>query len=289
MISIIIPTHNRAQLIERSIKSIINQTYTNWELIIVDDGSTDNTTDVINKFLKDSRIKFYSKKNTGAAHTRNIGVEKASGRFITFLDSDDEAKSHWLETMTNIVNGNRNVGVVCCGCEIIDENGNLKETKLPNTNNNLFGEKVVYKMTNGGVFMVKKDIFEKVGGYDNDLTCGQHTELSFRLIPYIKEIGAGIVAIPESLIKIHIHLGDRIRGNPRMKFDGTIRMLKKHAELFRSNNTLKADYEGTVGRNAYLLGKKKESLNYFFISFCTQPSFKRFFRIFKYSVLNLTN
>ena len=89
LVSVIMPSYNTARFIGNSIKSVLNQTYTNWELIIVDDCSTDNTDEVVENF-KDERIKFFkNKKNYGAAFSRNRALKLAEGRWIAFLDSDD--------------------------------------------------------------------------------------------------------------------------------------------------------------------------------------------------------
>ena len=90
LVSIIMPSYNTAQYISDSIQSVINQTYQNWELLIVDDCSTDSTDEIIKLFLVDSRIRYYkSEKNVGAAESRNRALREAKGRWIAFLDSDD--------------------------------------------------------------------------------------------------------------------------------------------------------------------------------------------------------
>lgn len=89
LVSIIMPSWNTAQFISESIQSVLNQTYKNWELIIVDDCSTDNTDDVVKKF-DDERIKYFkNEKNSGAALTRNRAIRESNGEWIAFLDSDD--------------------------------------------------------------------------------------------------------------------------------------------------------------------------------------------------------
>ncbi|WP_298524089.1 glycosyltransferase family A protein [uncultured Christiangramia sp.] len=284
MISIVIPTYNRSKLIERSINSLKFQTFNDWELIIVDDGSTDNTGEVIEPFLEDTRIRYIHKKNTGAAHSRNVGVKNSKYDYISFLDSDDEAKPDWLSKVWNEISVKK-ASVVCCGCETLDQDGNLLAINLP-SKTKIFPD-TVYKMTNGGVFSLKKEIFNQIGGFDDNLKSGQHTELSFRLIPYLKERNIEIINIQESLINIHIHKGERIRGNPEMKYEGTTYCLNKHASFFNERKSLKADYEGTVGRNAYLTGRKEDSILYFKKAFLTQPSVKRFLRIPYYIIQNL--
>ena len=87
--SVIIPTYNRAHMLERAIKSVLAQTYKNFELIVVDDGSTDETKELLSKY-KD--IHYYKIDNSGVSFARNFGVSKSKGKYLCFLDSDDE----WL-------------------------------------------------------------------------------------------------------------------------------------------------------------------------------------------------
>ena len=90
LVSIIMPSYNTGKFIEKSIQSVVNQTYQNWELLIVDDCSSDNTDEVVKPFLSDRRIHYYkNEKNSGAAVSRNKALREAKGRWIAFLDSDD--------------------------------------------------------------------------------------------------------------------------------------------------------------------------------------------------------
>jgi glycosyltransferase involved in cell wall biosynthesis len=98
--SIIIPTYNRGNLLEATIKSVQNQSFTDWECIIVDDGSTDNTKEIIYSLIeKESRIKYIYQENAERSVARNNGIKNAVGEYICFLDSDDMYKSNHLETL----------------------------------------------------------------------------------------------------------------------------------------------------------------------------------------------
>lgn len=97
LVSVIIPTYNRTKVICRAIDSVLNQTYQNWELIIVDDGSTDATKKKITPYLKNKKIKYFKKKHSGVSASRNFGLKKAKGAYISFLDSDDEYLNNRLE------------------------------------------------------------------------------------------------------------------------------------------------------------------------------------------------
>jgi len=90
LISIITPTFNRAHLLAETIESVLAQTYPAWELIVIDDGSTDKTTEVVKQYAdKDSRIQYFFQENKGASAARNVGIRKAKGKYLAFLDSDD--------------------------------------------------------------------------------------------------------------------------------------------------------------------------------------------------------
>ncbi len=131
LISVIMPTYNCGKFIEKTIKSVINQTYKNWELIIVDDCSKDNTEDVVNKCSKsDDRIKYYRLEiNQGAAVARTQAMKIAKGNYMAFLDSDDLWKKDKLEKQINFMKEN-NYSFTCTAYEQIDENDNLLNKKI---------------------------------------------------------------------------------------------------------------------------------------------------------------
>lgn len=100
LISIIIPTYNNAEFLPRALKSVINQTYKNIEILIINDGSTDDTIEIINKF-EDYRIKLYNKTNGGVSLARNYGIKKANGKYLMFVDSDDWIEKDMVEICYN--------------------------------------------------------------------------------------------------------------------------------------------------------------------------------------------
>lgn len=115
MVSVIIPSYNRANLISQTIKSVISQSYKDWELIIVDDGSTDNSDEIIQPFLIDLRIKYLKRplnRLSGGNAARNYGFEKAKGIYVKWLDSDDLLKPNALEKQLKIINSNNKTEVV---------------------------------------------------------------------------------------------------------------------------------------------------------------------------------
>lgn len=133
MVSIIMPSYNSANYINETISSVLEQTYTHWELIIVDDFSTDNTFEIIKDLSKrDQRIKpFKLKKNSGAAVARNNAVEQAEGEFLAFLDSDDLWLPEKLEKQISFMKMNNYDFTATAYNEIFEESGETRRTVLP--------------------------------------------------------------------------------------------------------------------------------------------------------------
>lgn len=103
MISVIINAYNSEKTIEKCINSILNNAYEDYEIIVVNDGSTDKTEEIVELFAS-NKIRYYSKKNTGIADSRNFGIEKAKGEYITFVDSDDYVSNKYFEGLSKYLN-----------------------------------------------------------------------------------------------------------------------------------------------------------------------------------------
>lgn len=119
LITIIVPIYNAGKFIERCLQSLVSQTYSNIEILCIDDCSTDNSCEIVGKFLKkDNRVKlFKNEKNSGPATTRNIGLKNAQGEFIMFCDNDDEYKQNMCEVMAAEINST-NADLVICKADI---------------------------------------------------------------------------------------------------------------------------------------------------------------------------
>lgn len=135
LVSIITPVYNAEKFVAETIKSVQAQSYTNWEMILVDDVSSDNSEKIIKEFQeKDNRIKYIKlKENSGAAVARNMAIENAKGRYIAFLDSDDLWKPEKLEKQIKFMNDN-NYGFTFTSYELMKEDGTKlnKLVKVPN-------------------------------------------------------------------------------------------------------------------------------------------------------------
>ncbi|MCK5342735.1 MAG: glycosyltransferase family 2 protein, partial [Candidatus Heimdallarchaeota archaeon] len=169
LISIIIPTYNREKLILNALDSIFNQTFQDYEILIIDDASTDNTEQVI-KELNHSKIKYLKlEKNSGQCIARNFGAKRAQGQFIAFLDSDDEWLPQKLENQVRIFNeGSDRLGAVygySYQKDVIKDETVLRDSGY-------FRGNIHGKMLTGfcpptpSLFVVKRSVFESVQGFD---------------------------------------------------------------------------------------------------------------------------
>lgn len=124
--SVILPAYNRAYLIAETIDSVLQQTFPDFELLIIDDGSTDNTQQLIeSKYAKDTRIKYFYKENEERAAARNFGLKQAKGEYAVFLDSDDWMKLHYLETLKKIIE--KNEGIILLAAKYNYKNNGIEE------------------------------------------------------------------------------------------------------------------------------------------------------------------
>lgn len=124
LITVIVPFYKSEKYIEKCLKSILNQTYRNIEILLINDGSPDDSRKICEKIISnDSRAKIIDKKNGGVSSARNLGLKVANGDFITFVDSDDELKLDLYERMVKYIN--KDVDIVCCGIERYNSEGKL--------------------------------------------------------------------------------------------------------------------------------------------------------------------
>ena len=137
LISVILPVYNCEKWVERCIKSILNQTYKNIELIIINDGSTDNTLEVCKKY-ENNQVTIINKENTGVSKTRNVGLEKAQGEYVFFIDADDYIQEECIENMYEKAK-EYDTDIVKCDYMQFDDNGKIEKEAL-------FKEEFLYDM-----------------------------------------------------------------------------------------------------------------------------------------------
>jgi glycosyltransferase involved in cell wall biosynthesis len=219
LFSIIIPTYNRARLISRAIESVLAQDFQDWEMIVVDDGSTDDTGEVVRSFVSiEGRISYHYSENQGAASARNFGCSFASGKYYTFLDSDDEYLASHLSIRSEMISAAPALELLHGNVEIIGDTmvaDCFDPTKLIAISDCIIG----------GTFFIRRDLFQRLGGFTN-LAYGDDNDFFRRAT----EIGALIKKVETPTYRYYRTEADSITA---LMARGSVTLpqkLKSHAE-----------------------------------------------------------
>jgi len=180
MISVIIPTYNRKEQLLHSIESVFNQTYSNMEIVVVDDGSTDGTRDEIKK-IKDERVRYiYLEQNMGPSGARNIGVKEAKSEFIAFQDSDTKLHPEKLERQMKQMKDGR-FGMVYHSYTLNQKIYPLPQIPKNEKEGRIYPYLLYSPMIGTPCMLIKKETFHKTGGFVSQLRCLEDWELSLRI------------------------------------------------------------------------------------------------------------
>lgn len=182
MISVIIPTYNRANYLSEAIDSVLAQTYKNYEIIVVDDGSTDNTRKVLEKYS--NKIRYIYQENKGPSAARNNGIKNAKGELIAFLDSDDAWLPEKLERQLELFRKNDELGLVSSAYYSCDEYFNLptlvREKDL-STKRKILPKLFVKNLFATPTIVVKKKCFTRVGLFNENYKFGEDWDMWIRI------------------------------------------------------------------------------------------------------------
>jgi glycosyltransferase involved in cell wall biosynthesis len=251
--SIIIPVYNKANFIENTLKSVFQQRFTDYEIIIINDGSTDDSESKIVTF-NDSRIHYFSKKNEGVSETRNLGIEKAKSEFITFIDADDYWYPNFLEEMFLLIKKFPEQSVFSAAIEIENTKTVIPSSySIEKVNDNAivnyfeasYKESVLF--TSCAVF--HKSVFEKVGKFDPLIKSGQDTDLWIRIgliypIVFSFKILTRYIYDPNSLSKKKSFMNSKMNFSKFKEEEKKNLALKKFLDLNRFSLAIKSKMYG---------------------------------------------
>lgn len=208
MISVVIPTHNRSQLVKRAITSALAQTYADLELIVVDDASTDDTKETVETF-SDPRIHYIRHEvNLHASASRNTGIKYAQGKYLAFLDDDDEWHASKLLVQLKLIEASSpKVGLVYCWLNFVDPDGNVISKRHPTIRGDVFLDVLdMQRLGNISTVLIRQHIAEEIGGFDETLLRGNDGDFIRRVCQTYH-----VDLVPEVLVTMHIgHAYQRI-------------------------------------------------------------------------------
>lgn len=212
-VSVIIATYNRADLLPRAIQSVLDQTYQDFELIVVDDGSTDNTREVVESF-EDGRIRYIWQENQERAVARNTGIAASNGQYITFLDSDDCYLPGKLSLQVPVLDAHPDKGMVVSGWVEVDEGGKiLRESRPWLAASDLSAEAWLFRqLTRLGANLIHREWLCRVGGFNTDVVPVEDTYMWLQLAI----VGCHPCWAPGLVMQRHRHGGSTVSDVRRM-------------------------------------------------------------------------
>lgn len=228
LVSVVIPTYNRAKYLKDAIASVLEQDYQHIELIVVDDGSTDNTKEIVHQFTENEHIKitYIYQSNQGAQAARNKGYELAKGEYLVFFDSDDLWKKEKLSKQILFLEAHPDYGMVYSNCDFI-QNGENKDdffTIEKPYSGEIFEQLILANFIPSQTPMLRKSVFEKSERFDESLSklSGQDWDLWLNL-SLITKIGY----VDEILASYRLHESN-MTGNPERRLKGQLTVVDKY-------------------------------------------------------------
>lgn len=181
-VSIIIPVYNGEKTIQKTIESVLQQTFTDFEILVINDGSTDTTLDILSKII-DPRIQIFSYPNSRQAASRNRGLERAKGDYIAFLDADDLWTTDKLELQIKALQSHPDAAFAYSWTDYIDETGNLLHPGRHITiNGNVYADLIVNNFVeNGSNPLIRREVFDRVGVFDESLPPAEDWDMWLRI------------------------------------------------------------------------------------------------------------
>lgn len=228
LVSVIIPTHNRAGMLRCSVESVLNQSFQDFEILIISDGSIDNTPHIVASF-NDPRIRFFEHEvSKGASAARNTGLRAAKGKYIAFLDDDDEWMENKLVVQADLLEKSPpEVGLVYGWMEYFCD-GKSTGVRKPELRGDIFQHMLDKQaITNSSSVMIKRSVVDKVGYFAENLPRGNDGNYWRRITKHFH-----VDFVPEILAKIHVGHMERISTNTRNSLLNAIKAKESQLETF---------------------------------------------------------
>jgi glycosyltransferase involved in cell wall biosynthesis len=295
-ISVIIPTYNRERFVVEAIDSVLNQSYTDFEIIIIDDGSTDNTKDVLKAY--EDKIRYYHQTNSGVSAARNAGIKAALGKWIAFLDSDDKWEKDYLSTqIAQIERYPQAIGHVTNAVSVHSDgerSEHFVETKIIDIfsdKSSLTLRRPLRTIINFSPWflqsiIIRKDILINTGLFDPELSIAEDLDVIAQAaiqgpFSFNNKVLVEIVRRTENIV----NLAEMSKRNYCNRYQSFAKAHKhmlntKGLDIFEKITIRRhlGIYTRAIGNTFMLLNNKKQAMEYYIMSIAIYPSFRSIFR-----------
>lgn len=277
LVSVVIPTYNRAEMLKRAIKSVLDQGYDNLEILVIDDGSTDDTGEVVRSF-NDERIVFHPlQSNKGVSAARNEGIKLASGEYIAFLDSDDEYVAGKLDRCLDVFQSiEPTPGMVFTNLFRCSGERRNKPLDAPEGFVDLsrFPASVFLPPS---TWVLASDVIDVVGFFDEELKRNEDTDFFARVVRSVP-----VYFLNEPLLFLHVHDSDVGRNIEGIADGIRHRLLEKWFSEMKKDPKYLGDFYYCAGKHHFVLGDNKRAVYWLWKALVTNPfkarNYERLFR-----------
>jgi len=220
--SVVVPTYNRLKFLTKAIESIRNQTYDGYEIIVVDDGSTDATPNYLATVGND--VKWLRQENKGAAAARNLGAAKARGLYIAFLDSDDVWLPWVLATVHEVILQHKEPSLICV--RTMEFEGSMPDVRydelMIESSHDFLETTCKPSYVGSGALVIKRSVFERIGGFDEDITVGEDFDLFLRA-----GLESSFVRVVSPIMLAYRRHMTNVSTSPHALYLGAVQLLQK--------------------------------------------------------------
>jgi glycosyltransferase involved in cell wall biosynthesis len=269
-IAVVVPTYNRGRVLVTAIRSILAQTLSSFEVVIVDDGSRDDTAATV-KSLADPRIRYWAQDNRGEAAARNRGVELSTSDVVVFLDSDDQALPEWLSTLVEAF-ASRRADIAFCGARHVRDAGARPQVsvQMPRPLGPAFAN--INGLFLAGTYAMRRKLFEELGGFDPECYFGEHTDFALRVAALSEQRALKVDTAMAACVQINHHKSGHLSQDPQKRLEGTERLIAKHAERLSRDRREFANYWSVAGVCAHKLQRRELASSCFLESLKLDPA-----------------
>lgn len=275
-VSVIIPTFNRAALALQAVQSVLAQTFSDYEVIVVDDGSSDETKEVLAAFAKLPRFQYHYQPNSGRSAARNHGIELAQGEFMMFLDSDDMLFPDALAKLYEAAQ-HTTAGMILGQVQLVNERQGKLSLLEPTANARRGGfnyQALIREryFLSQGSFLLRAACLHKIGGFDRTLEPCEDYDFCLRAV-----LAGGVFYVETPVLQCRIHDGNT---DPMEIYRGGLKVARKHLRLLNEDGALpdtlrrasRVNWMLRVADNNYGLRRNREALKHYLRALMLRPA-----------------
>jgi len=271
--SVVIAVYNKEKFLDRTLQSVLDQTYSNFELIIINDGSTDGSETIIQSYLNDSRVKYFSQENQGAGAARNAGIKIATKPYIALLDADDLWASNYLVIQKSLIESYPEHTIYSTAQDILVNNKrylkkystNLKAKEVAVLN--FFDSSRQHAVIHSSSVVIKQGVLKKIGMFNTSIISGQDTDLWIRIganypVVFYNYPCVTYRLLPDSLFRSTTSVRQKLDPDSYAHLENTRKDIKRYLDLNRYSHAIQAKLWGEHQEfNKLIKGLNPNNLN----------------------------